>query len=271
MKLYKIVVYLLLISAALLMVIPFAWILLTALKGSEDLFVFPPHILPERLNFSNFVSVWKVIPFGAYILNSLIVSAASVFLNVFLFSLAAYPLARMQFRGKNLIFLMILCTMMVPSQVIMIPIYQIEMKLGLLNSLTGVVLPFSVNAFGIFLMRQFYKGIPKDIEDAAIIDGCSPVRIWWNILLPLSKPAIATLSVFTFVSSWSNFLWPLIVLRDSNKFTLPVGLSYLTGIFSANYKFVAAGAVISIVPVLVVFLLMQKYFIEGILSGSVKG
>jgi putative chitobiose transport system permease protein len=267
----KTAIYILLFLVATVTAAPFVWILLTALKGDEDVFAFPPQIWPDQFHFSNFVEAWQVVPFGTYIMNSVIVSVGIVFTNVLLASLAAYPLARMEFKGKTLLFILVLSTMMVPEQVIMIPLYQITMQLGLLNTLLGVIIPFSVNAFGIFLMRQFYLAIPKDLEDAAIVDGCSPFRIWWNILVPLSKPAIATLTVFTFVGSWSAFLWPLIVLQETEKFTLPVGLSYLMGTFSANFKFVAAGAVIAIIPVIAVYLFMQRYFIQGILSGGVKG
>jgi putative chitobiose transport system permease protein len=263
--------YLTLFFVAAITAAPFVWILLTALKGDEDVFAFPPEIIPDQLHFSNFVEAWQVVPFGTYILNSVLVAGGTVFLNVLLASLAAYPLARMEFRGKTFFFILIISTMMVPEQVIMIPLYQVVLHMGLLNTLLGVIIPFSANAFGIFLMRQFYLAIPRDLEDAAVIDGCSPFRIWWNIMVPLSKPAIATLTVFTFVASWSSFLWPLVILQETEKFTLPVGLAYLMGTFSANFKFVAAGAVIAIIPVLLVYLFMQRYFIQGILSGGVKG
>jgi putative chitobiose transport system permease protein len=263
--------YIALFFVAAITAAPFVWILLTALKGSEDVFAFPPEIIPSELHFGNFVETWQVVPFGTYILNSTIVAVGMVGLNVLLASLAAYPLARMEFKGKTVLFILILSTMMVPEQVIMIPLYQITMNMGLLNTLTGVILPFSVNAFGIFLMRQFYLTIPKELEDAAIVDGCSPFRIWWSIMLPLSKPAVATLTVFTFVAAWSSFLWPLVILQETEKFTLPVGLAYLMGQFSANFKYVAAGSVIAILPVLAVYWAMQRYFIQGILSGGVKG
>jgi putative chitobiose transport system permease protein len=267
----KTIIYVILLLVACLMAAPFVWILLTSLKGTEDVFAFPPTIIPDELHFYNYVETWQAVPFGAYIVNSILVSFGTVISNVLLASLAAYPLARMEFRGKTFFFILILSTMMVPEQVIMIPLYQLTLQLGLLNTLAGVIIPFSVNAFGIFLMRQFYLAIPRDLEDAALIDGCSPFRIWWSILLPLSKPAIATLTVFTFVASWSAFLWPLVILQESSKFTLPVGLSYLMGAFSANFKFVAAGAVIAIIPVLLVYVFMQRYFIQGILAGGVKG
>lgn len=267
----RVLLYITLFLVAALTAAPFVWLVLTALKGSEDVFAFPPEIIPDALHFSNFVETWQMVPFGAYVINSVIVAVGMVAMNVLLASLAAYPLARMEFRGKSLLFLLILSTMMVPEQVIMIPLYEVTMHLGLLNTLAGVILPFGVNAFGIFLMRQFYMAIPRELEDAAIVDGCSPFRVWWSILLPLSMPAIATLTVFTFVAAWSHFLWPLVILQEAEKYTLPVGLAYLMGTFSSNFKYVAAGAVISILPVLAVYWYMQKYFIRGLLSGGVKG
>lgn len=250
---------------------PFLWLVLTALKGSEDIFAYPPRLLPAEPTLENFKSVWTIVPFGTYLVNSLIVSSAAVVMNLIVSSLAAYPLARMNFRGKKFLFVAIIGTLMVPEQVVMIPVYNLLLELGLLNSLAGVVLPFGANAFGIFLMRQYYKTIPKELDDAAAADGCSPWMIWWKVLIPLSRPALATVAVFTFVGTWSAFLWPLIVLRDTAQYTLPVGLNALIGAFSANYKYLAAGAVLAVLPVLALFAATQRFFIRGILSGSIKG
>jgi putative chitobiose transport system permease protein len=266
----KIILYVILSAIAALMVGPFLWTLSTSLKGSEEVFSMPPTLIPTDVRWQNYSDVIALLPLGLFAFNSLLISLLSVVSNVLLASLAAYPLARMEFRGKKLLFLAVLSTMMIPEQVIMIPLYRVCMQLGLLNTFAGVVLPFGVNAFGIFLIRQFYRSIPRDIDDAATIDGCSPIRIWWEILVPLSRPALATLAVFTFVGSWSNFLWPLVVLRDADKMTIPIGLSMLVSTFSANYKFVAAGAVLAVIPVIIVFLVMQRAFIQGLLSGSVK-
>ncbi len=253
--------------------VPFLWIVLTSLKGAEDVFAFPPTLWPDVLQWSNYAETWNAVrpSFGRYLLNSVLVSVMAVGLNVFLASLAAYPLARMEFKGKKFAFLAIVATMMVPEQVIMIPLYTLVLKLGLVNTLAGVVIPFAVNAFGIFLMRQFYLGIPKELEDAAVVDGCTPLGVWWYVLVPLSRPAIATLAVFTFVGAWSNFLWPLVVLQDREVYTLPVALASLTGAFSANFRYVAAGAVIAVLPVLMVYLVAQRAFIRGLMAGGVKG
>ena len=249
---------------------PFLWTLATSLKGTEDVFAFPPTFIPREPSLRNFTGVWEAIPFGAYVWNSLIVASVGTAANVLLASLAAYPLARMRFRGKAVVTTLILATMMVPEQVVMIPVYTLLMNLGLLNTLAGVILPSSVNAFGIFLMVQYYRSVPRELDEAAVMDGCGAFHVWWQILLPLSRPAIATLAAFTFVGLWSSFLWPLIVLRDSANYTLPVGLNALMSSFSSDYKYLAAGAVLSILPVLAVFLVMQRYFVRGVLTTGLK-
>lgn len=251
---------------------PFLWLLSTALKSSEEnIFSYPPKLIPEHITFSNFTEVWHAIPMGSYFINSIIVAIVSIILNLVFSSLAAYPLARMDFKGKHVFFYLILSTMMIPFQVIMIPIFIICMKLNLTNTYLGLILPTSVSAFGIFLMKQAYADVPKELEETALIDGCNPFQIWWKIIIPLTKPAMATLAIFSFVASWSDFLWPLIILKDTSKYTLPVGISYLAGAFSANWRLISAGSVISILPILILFLFLQKFFIGGATEGAVKG
>jgi len=256
---------------------PFLWLISTAFKSStENIFQYPPVFIPENPTFSNFIDVWKQIPFPAYIVNSFTVSFFIVILNLILSSLAAYPLARMTFKGKNFFFHAVLATIMIPFQVIMIPVYLMVLRLNLVDSYSniagyiGLVLPFAVNAFGIFFLRQAFLAIPKELEEAAIIDGCNVFDIWLKIFIPLTKPALATLAVFTFAGAWSEFLWPSIVLTKQEMYTLPVGLNHLQGVFSANWRYIAAGAVISIIPILVFFLMLQKYFISGAMQGAVK-
>jgi len=233
--------------------------------------------IPEHFTLSNFSGVWNDSPFGLYIINSFIVAFFTIILNLILSALAAYPLARMEFKGKNFIFYAILSTLMVPFQVIMVPVYLMVLRLHLVDSVSdiagfaGLILPFAVNAFGIFLMRQAFLGIPRELEEAAVIDGCNQFDIWWRVMMPLVKPALATLAIFTFVGAWSEFLWPSIVLSKQTMYTLPVGLNHLQGVFSSNWRYIAAGAVISIIPILVFFLALQRYFIGGTTQGAVKG
>lgn len=267
-----------LIILAVLSVGPFLWLLSTALKSPEEnIFSATPSFIPQHITFVNFSGVWNASHFDVFIINSFIVTVFTIILNLVLSALAAYPLARMEFKGKNWVFYGILSTIMVPFQVIMIPVYLMVLRLNLVDSVSnfagflGLILPFAVNAFGIFLLRQAFLAIPKELEEAAVIDGCNAFDIWWRIFLPLVKPALATLAIFTFVGAWSEFLWPSIVLSKQEMYTLPVGLNYLQGLFSSNWRFIAAGAIISIMPILIFFLALQRYFIGGTTQGAVKG
>ena len=270
--------HLFLIIISVLSLFPFIWLLSTALKGvNENIFEYPPVFIPQYFTFENFVGVWKQIPFISYFLNSLIVASFTVLLNLIFSSLAAYPLARMEFRGKKFLFCLVLSTIMIPFQAIMLPVYLIVLKLHLVDiygyvmGYLGLILPFGVNAFGIFLMRQAFLSIPKEMEEAAFIDGCDVFNIWRKILLPMTSPTLALLAIFTFITSWGEFLWPSIVLSKKALYTLPVGVNDLQGMFSANWRYIAAGAIISIIPIIIFFIFMQKYFISSQNEGAVKG
>lgn len=261
-----------LLALAALTVGPFLWLLITALKGGgENIFAYPPRLWPTAPTLDNFRQVWEAVPFGRYFLNSVLVAVAAVVLNLVLASLAAFPLARMRFRGRDALFVTILATMMIPLPVILIPLFVLAQHLGLLNSYAGLILPTAVSAFGIFLMRQAFLAIPREIEEAAVIDGANPWQVFWQVMLPLTKPSLATLAIFVFVGSWGDFLWPLIVLKDPDLYTLPVGISYLAGTFSANWRLIAAGSVLSIIPIVLVFVGLQRFFIGGQTAGAVKG
>lgn len=277
--------YLVMALVALATVGPFLWLVVTALKGgSENIFAYPPRLVPAQPTFENFTAVWQAVPFGRYVINSVVVAAASVVLNLVFASLAAYPLARMRFRGRDGFFYFVLSTMMVPFPVIMIPLFILVTKLqnglmaGVPDALQSpylvylwLILPTSVTAFGIFLLRQAFQAIPRELEEAVIIDGGSVFDVWWNIMLPLSRPALATLAIFTFVGSWGDFLWPLLVLKEPQLYTLPVGVAYLAGTFSANWRWIAAGSVIAVVPIVTFFLVLQRHFVGGATAGAVKG
>jgi len=262
--------YSVLIFIALVMLGPFLWLISTSLKGTEEIFSWPPVFIPKHWQFENYVTVWNAVPFGRYFVNSIIIALGTVTLTVFTSALAAYPLARLSFPGRSLIFTAIISTLIIPQEVIVIPLYTLVLKLGLADTLIGVMLPFSTSAFSIYLLRQAYLTVPRELEEAAMIDGASTFRIWWSVALPLIKPSVAALVVLTFISSWGDFLWPLIVLRSPEHYTLQVGLSMMVQSLAANYKLVAAGAVVSVVPVIVLFLFTQKYFVSGILMGSGK-
>ncbi len=277
-KFKNILIHSILVFICILSLIPFLWLLSTALKGrSENIFAYPPVFIPKNFTFENFREVLKLVPIVKYVLNSFIVASSTVILNVILSALAAYPLARMNFKGKKIVFFAILATIMVPFQTIMLPVYIITLKLHLVDSYSalagylGLIMPFCVNAFGIFLVRQAFLTIPKEIEESAVIDGCNSFQIFFKLLLPMIKPTLALLAIFTFIGSWGEFLWPSIVLTDEKLFTLPVGINNLSSAFSADYRLVAAGSIVSIIPIVLFFLLLQKYFIQGQTEGAVKG
>lgn len=271
-------IHFILISVCLFCLLPFLWLTSTALKGNlENIFLYPPVFIPKYPTLDNFKKVLELVPILKYVLNSFVVAFFTVILNLIFSSLAAYPLARMNFKGKNFVFFLILTTLAVPFQAIMLPVYIIILKLNLIDSVSdfngylGLILPFCVNAFGIFLLRQAFMVIPKEIEEQALIDGCNSFQIFYKILLPMIKPSLSLLAIFTFVGCWGEFLWPSIVLTKQSLFTLPVGINELQGAFSANYRLIAAGSIISIIPILLFFIVLQKYFIKGSSEGAVKG
>ena len=242
-----------------------------------NIFAYPPNFIPQDFTFENYIGVWGKVDFLKYFFNSAVVAFFTVILNLIFSSMAAYPLARMQFKGKKIAFFAILATIMIPFQAVMLPIYLIILKLNLVDTAgaiqgyLGLILPFAVSAFGIFLMRQAFLAIPKELEEAAIVDGCNSFQIFFKILLPMVKPTLAILAIFTFIGSWGEFLWPSIVLSEEKMFTLPVGINNLQGLFSSNWRYIAAGSIISIIPIIVFFLSLQKYFIAGENEGAVKG
>ncbi|MEC4817807.1 MAG: carbohydrate ABC transporter permease, partial [Scytonema sp. PMC 1069.18] len=249
-------------AIALVTLFPLLWLLSTALKSSqENIFQSPPQLLPTQPTIDNFVAVWQTNPFGQYLFNSTLVAVLTVSLTLLFCALAAYPLARLSFPGRDGIFIAIVSTIMIPFQIVMIPLYVLTVQLGLRNSYLGIIFPSLASAFGIFLLRQAFIGVPKELEEAARMDGCSELGIWWNIMLPAIRPALVTLAIFTLIGSWSDFLWPLIVIQDESLYTLPLGVAKLAGTFSLDWRLVAAGSVISIAPVLLLFLFLQRYIV----------
>ena len=274
----KLSIHSILIFVSLLSIFPFIWLISTSLKGlDENIFAYPPVLMPQQFTWDNYLGVWDKVNFMGYFINSMIVAGLTVFLNLLLSSLAAYPLARMNSAGKKVVFFAILATIMVPFQAIMLPVYLITIKLHLLDSVNnimgyiGLVMPFAVSAFGIFLMRQAFLTVPKEMEEAAIVDGCNVFQVFFKVVLPMVKPTLAVLAIFTFIGSWGEFLWPSIVLTKDAMYTLPVGVNNLQGMFSSNWRFIAAGSILSTIPILIFFLALQKYFISGENDGAVKG
>jgi putative chitobiose transport system permease protein len=264
--------YLGLSVAAFFAVGPFLWLLSTALKSPQDnIFSHPPSFIPDHPTLDNFFRIFESQPFFQYLGNSVFVAVIAVLANLTFASLAAYPLARMTFKGRTTIFGVLIASMMIPFQLLMIPVYQLAISLGLQNTSLGLVLPHACTAFGIFFMRQAFLGIPLAIEEAAMMDGVNRLAIWRHVLLPLVKPALAALAIFTFIGVWGDFLWPLIIVDQPSLFTLPLGVNRLAGAFSLDWRLVAAGAIFSLLPMLIFFVFTQRYFIDGAMKGAVKG
>ena len=219
---------------------------------------------------SNYRNLWKTVPYNRYFVNSIFIATASTLLTLFFCSLGGYAFAKYQFRGQKILFGILLASMMVPFQVLLVPLFGLMYDIGWLNSYKAIVIPFSVGAFGVFLMRQFIVTIPSELLDAARIDGCSEFGIYYRIVLPIIKPALGALTIYSFLGSWNGYLWPLIILRDEAKYTLPIGLANLVGIYRQDYGILMAGTLLSLMPIVILFLAMQREFVQGITLGGVK-
>ncbi|MFN9933396.1 MAG: carbohydrate ABC transporter permease [Cyanobacteriota bacterium] len=261
-----------LLLVAVLMLLPLLWLVSTSLKGpAEDIFTSPPALLPAQPSLEAYGRLFADHPIGTYLLNSTIVSALAVAANLLFCSLAAYPLARLRFAGRGLVLALVVATILIPFQVVMIPLYLLMVEIGLRNTLWALILPQAATAFGIFLLRQSFLAVPVELEEAARIDGCSPLGEWWNVMLPAARADLITLAMFVFIGTWSDFLWPLIILDDPGLFTLPLGLQQLASSFSLDWRLVAAGSVVSILPVLLLFVLLQRFILPSASGDAVKG
>jgi putative chitobiose transport system permease protein len=262
----------LLLLLALVVLLPLLWLVSTSLKGpAEDVFTSPPALLPSQPSLAAYGQLFAANPMLTYLRNSALVSALAVLANLLFCSLAAYPLARLRFRGRGLVLALVVATILIPFQVVMIPLYLLMVQLGLRNSLWALILPQAATAFGIFLLRQSFLGVPVELEEAARIDGCSPMGEWWNVMIPAARSDLITLAMFVFIGSWSDFLWPLIILDDPGLYTLPLGLQQLASSFSLDWRLVAAGSVVSILPVLLLFILLQRFILPNASGDAVKG
>ncbi|WP_283139473.1 carbohydrate ABC transporter permease [Rhizohabitans arisaemae] len=263
--------YILLTAIALAFVGPFLILLSSGLKPADQaVFSFPPDIIPRPPVLTWVKEAWTAIPFPRYLLNSVIYVGLMVPAYVVVSALCAYPLAQMRFRGRNVLFFAILSTMFLPAEVMLIPRFLVVSQLGLADTFAGVILPGLLSAFGIFLLRQTFAAIPREVVDAARTDGCHELRIFWHVMLPAARPTLAILGIFGFISVWNSFLWPLVVLKDSANYPIALGIAYLAGITGTDVRSLAAGTIISMIPVVVVFMLLQRHVLEG-MRGAVKG
>lgn len=265
-----IVVYIFLGIGVLLTVVPFIWMFLTSIKTYEQAISVPPIILPDKAHWINYSIIMDKFPFIRLYSNTIFVILSVILGQLIISSLAAYAFARLNFPGKNILFLIILALLMIPSQIFLIPHYKIMIWLKSTDTLRALIIPFLFNAFGVFMLRQFYMSIPKSLDEAATIDGCSYFRIYSQILLPLLKPGLVSLAIITALNTWKALMWPLIVNRSIEKMTLSAGLGLLIGEHTTYYEQVMAGGVISVFPMLIIFIIFQKSIVEGIANTGIK-
>jgi multiple sugar transport system permease protein len=270
--------HLVLLPATLVLIFPFIWLLVTSVETPSEALHFPPVLLPHVLQFSNYPDAFNSAPFGRFFVNSAVVAVVTVLCNLVFCSLAGYAFARFRFLGRAALFVVIMATLMVPFQVTMIPQFIITKWLGVhvlgavgIDHIGALILPNAATAFGIFFLRQFFRTLPLEYEESARVDGASRLTVLWRIVLPLATPALATLAALTFLDSWNNFLWPLIAITSTNQMTLPLGLATFQGAHSTEWTLLMAGNVMSLVPMLAIFFLAQRYFIRSVAATGLAG
>jgi multiple sugar transport system permease protein len=267
-----ILAYGLLVLTAISMVFPFYWMVTTSLKTEARVFAFPPEWIPNPPIADNYLYIFTELPFALYVFNSLKISLLWTIGVVLSSSLAAYAFARVRFWGRDVLFMATLAALMIPAQITMIPLYVIMTRLGWVDTHLPLIVPaYFGSAFGIFLLRQYFMTIPQDLNDAAKIDGCSHFGVYWRIMMPLSKPVLATLALLAFMGSWNDLLGPIIYLFDNSLFTLPLALTRFRGQYYTQWAYMMAGATVSLLPILIIFLFTQKYFVRGVVLSGLKG
>jgi len=269
-RLAGILTHVLLIAAGAVMVVPFIWMISTAFKGDAEIYIYPPTWIPEQFHLENFARAWRFVPFGRFYLNSIFVAVTITVSQVITGALAGYVFARVRFPGRDSIFYMYLATLIIPTQVTMLPLFLMLNALKWVNTYQGLIMPFLANAFIVFFLRQFFSTIPAELEDAARIDGCGRTRFIWQVLLPLSRPALASIGLFTFLGQWNSYIWPLIITNSTKMRTLPIGLRYFVEESGAQYNLMMAAAIITVAPVVLLFFVAQRQFIETLARTGVK-
>ncbi|MZD08719.1 ABC transporter permease subunit [Streptomyces sp. SID5785] len=259
---------LLAIALSLLSVFPILWMISSSLKSRST--VTDGRLLPQHVTWDNFRYVFTEVPFGRWLLNSFIMAAVITVAALFFHSMAAYALARLRFPGRDSVFAVIFSTLLITAPVILIPLFIIVRQFGMLDSYAGLIVPLIFNAFGIFLLRQFYLGIPRELEEAAIVDGCGYWRVYWNIVLPLSRPILSALAVFFFLANWNQFAWPLVSTSSADLTVTQVGIASFTTQYGANWNYILAAAVVAVIPMLALFLVFQRQMVESIKTSGLK-
>jgi multiple sugar transport system permease protein len=263
--------HLVLLPLAILMVVPMVWMVITSVETLRETRHFPPILVPSEIRWQNYTAVLQQAPFARWFLNTLVVTVVVVAGNLLFCSLAGYAFARIKFFGRDVVFILVLATLMIPFQVIMIPTFLIVRKLGLIDTLGALIVPNLAGAFGIFLLRQFFRSLPVELEEAARIDGATRLGVLFKIVLPLSGPVLATVAVITFLWTWNDFLWPLVTIYSPNNMTLQLGLTTFQGAHQTNTHLLMAANVMSVLPVLFLFFVAQRFFIRGIATSGLKG
>lgn len=262
--------YVPLVIGAGLVLLPFIWMVATSFKTEGQIFSNPGQLLPSHPTVQPYIDVWRRIPFGRFFINSVIFAGSVTVVSLFLDSMAAYAFARLRFRGRDILFWVVLVTLMVPFQITLIPLFLTVFHLGWLDTYQGLIVPRATNAFGIFLLRQFFLTLPPELDDAARIDGAGEFRIYWQIILPLSLPALATLAVFHFMYNWNDFLWPLVITSSPEMRTLPAGLTLFMGNYVIEHSILMAGATITLLPLAIAFALLQRFFVRGVAMTGLR-
>ena len=270
-RLPLVLLYAALLLGALLSMLPLFWMVSASLMPAGDANSFPPHLLPRRVTFEHYRSIFTRLDMGRYLLNSAIVATTVTIVSLLINSMAGYAFAKLRFRGRDRTFRLLATGLVVPVQVAMLPLFLLMKQMGLINTYWGVIIPSLASIFGIFLIRQYALAFPDELLDAARIDGAGELRIYFSVVLPTIAPVLATLAIWTFLTTWNDFMWPLIVLSDENRYTLPVALANLVGEHVQDTELMMAGSVVTTLPVLLVFLFLQRYYVQGVMAGSVKG
>ncbi|MCB9452816.1 MAG: carbohydrate ABC transporter permease [Anaerolineaceae bacterium] len=263
--------YILLATVSLVMIFPFIWMVFTAFKGNQEVYVYPPTFFPQEFHWDNFSHVLETVPFVRFYFNSLLVTILITVSQVITSALAAYAFARLEFFGRDFLFILYLATLVIPNQVTMLPLFLLVSRLGWIDTYQALVVPFLANAFAVFFLRQFFAGLPRELEDAARVDGAGRLRILMQIILPLARPALATITLFIFLSEWDSYLWPLIVTNTQAMRTLPIGLRFFVEESGAQLNYMMAGALMAVIPIILLFFAAQRQFIEGIAMTGTKG
>lgn len=266
----RLIIIVLLMALAVSTIFPFIWMASTSVKSMGEILGSPQRLLPVHYDFSTYTKIWSEVPFGRYFVNSLVFSCSVVIIALFLNSLAGYAFARLQFKGRGLLFILILCTMMIPFQVTMTPLFLIIYKLGMIDTYQGLIIPRAADAFGIFMMRQFFLTLPRDLEESGRIDGASEFRIFFQIMLPLCKPAFVTLGVFIFMGNWNDLLYPLLMTNSEKFRPIQAAIALFAGKYGTDYSFVLTGLLLASIPTLVAYLFAQRFFVSGIAMTGIK-